>query len=175
MEDETRTELGPAPAIKQLSARHALFERMQEINDLIALRAYELFVARGFAHGHHLEDWHRAESEILYPAPLALTETETGFILRVDVSGFTGKDLEVHVEPLRLFITGRRQETAEHVASTTIYSERRASQIFRVLDLPAGVDPNDVSATLSDGVLEVTLSKAAIAKTIPVLTKAASA
>ncbi len=56
MEDKTRTEFGPTPEIRKLSASDALFERMQEINDLIARRAYELFAARGFAHGHHFDD-----------------------------------------------------------------------------------------------------------------------
>lgn len=30
----------------------------------IALRAFELFLARGGEHGHHEEDWHRAEQEL---------------------------------------------------------------------------------------------------------------
>ena len=36
----------------------------------IAARAYELFEARGHAHGHHDEDWLRAEAE-LCARPLA--------------------------------------------------------------------------------------------------------
>lgn len=31
----------------------------------IERRAYELFAARGFEHGHDLEDWLRAEQELL--------------------------------------------------------------------------------------------------------------
>ena len=32
--------------------------------ELIEVRAYELFVERGYAHGHHLEDWLTAEREL---------------------------------------------------------------------------------------------------------------
>jgi hypothetical protein len=32
--------------------------------DAIARRAFELYVARGGEHGHHEEDWLRAESEL---------------------------------------------------------------------------------------------------------------
>jgi uncharacterized protein HemX len=32
--------------------------------DAIAVRAYELFEARGYAHGHDVEDWLRAEAEL---------------------------------------------------------------------------------------------------------------
>jgi HSP20 family molecular chaperone IbpA len=175
MEDESPIELSPTPETRNLSAGHALFERMQEINDLIERRAYELFASGGFVHGHHFDDWHRAESEILHPCRLKLTETETGFILRAEVPGFTEKDLVVRVEPRRLFISGRREEAAEQMEGKTVYAERRTSQIFRVLDLPVSVDPNEVDATLSDGVLEVMLSRASVGKKIPVLNKAATA
>ncbi len=50
-----------------------------------------------------------------------------------------------------------------------------ANQILRVLDLPVAIDPEQVNATLSDGVLEVTLLKAETAKQVRVLAKAASA
>ncbi len=33
-------------------------------HELIRQRAYELFVRRGYKHGHHLEDWLTAEREL---------------------------------------------------------------------------------------------------------------
>lgn len=35
-------------------------------HDIIARRAYALYVARGCQHGHDLEDWLQAESELLH-------------------------------------------------------------------------------------------------------------
>src|SRR5260370_35986117 len=76
---------GSPPAIapcqtsaSSLSLGEPFIEPAQEINDLIAPRAYELFESSGFTHDHALEDWLRAESEILLQAPVDLTETETG-------------------------------------------------------------------------------------------------
>ena len=175
MEEETATPLGSAPEMRTISTGDPFFERAQELNDLIARRAYEWFELSGFTHGHDSEHWHRAESEILHPSPLEVTETETELIVRAEVPGFGEKDLEVRVEPRRLFFTGKRQESSEQTQGKTLYSERYTKQIFRVLDLPANVDPNEVKATLSDGVLEVMLSKATVGKKIAVLTKAASA
>src|SRR2546425_8973590 len=60
---ETPTELLRAPEIFKLFAGDPLFERVQEIKELIARRTYELSEARGFTHGHELEDWLRAQSE----------------------------------------------------------------------------------------------------------------
>ena len=175
MEGQTATELVRTPEILKPSVGDPFFERVQEINDLIARRAYELFASRGFTHGHHLEDWHRAESEILRPIPLEVKETETELAVRAEVPGFSEKDLEVRVEPRRLVIAGKHQEASEKTKGKIVYTERHTSQIFRVLDLPASIDPSEVQATLSEGVLEVTLSKVTGGKKIPVLTKAASA
>src|SRR3989442_15424626 len=48
MEDQTATDLVRAPEMLQLFAGDPFFERAQEINELIARRAYELFESRGF-------------------------------------------------------------------------------------------------------------------------------
>ena len=175
MEEQTATELGRAPETLKLIAGDPFFERAGEINNLIARRAYELFESRGFTHGHDVEDWLRAESEIVLTVPVDITETETELTVRAEVPGFSEKDLEVRAAPRSLCITGQRQEASQHQEGKTVYSERRSSQIFRVLDLPSQIAPDRVNAKLSDGVLEITLSKVEMGKKIPVLTKAASA
>lgn len=38
---------------------------MESVQDRIARRAYDLFVARGGQHGYHIEDWLKAEKETL--------------------------------------------------------------------------------------------------------------
>jgi HSP20 family protein len=158
-----------------LSLGGPFIEPAQEINDLIARRAYELFESSGFTHGHAHEDWLRAESEILLQAPVDVTETETGFTIRADVPGFREKDLEVRAAPRSLCITGKRQESSDQKEGTTIYSERHTKQLFRVVGLPAEIDPDRVNATVSDGLLEIKLLKVGLGKKVPVLAKAATA
>lgn len=175
MGDQSTKELAGAPQIPKSLVGDPFYTRMQEINDLITRRAYELFENSGFAHGHDLDNWRQAESEILHKMPLDITETESGFVIHAEVPGFTEKDLEIKVEPRCLCIAGSRQEESKQQEGKTIYLERRSNQIFRVLELPVRIDPDQVKATLYDGVLEVTLAKAEVAKKIPVLTKAASA
>jgi len=150
-----------------LSLGEPFIEPTQEINDLIARRAYELFESSGFTHGHAHEDWLRAESEILLQAPVDVTETETGFTIRADVPGFREKDLEVRAAPRSLCITGKRQESSDQKEGTTIYSERHTKQLFRVVGLPAEIDPDRVNATVSDGLLEIKLLKVGLSKKVP--------
>ena len=42
--------------------------RRDPFTEAIALRAFELFLARGGEHGHDLEDWLQAEREVMKAA-----------------------------------------------------------------------------------------------------------
>ncbi len=148
-------------------------EPAQEINGLIARRAYEFFESSGLTGGHAHEDWLRAESEILLRAPVDVTETETGFTIRIDVPGFGEKDLEARIAPRSLCITGRRQQSSDQMEGTTIYSERRSNHIFRVVSLPFEIDMLQVTATLSGGLLEIKLLRVGVNRKAP-LAKAAA-
>ncbi len=175
MTTQVTREGGRTPEIAKLFVGDPLFEHLQELNTVIANRAHQLFVSSGCIPGRELDDWLRAESEILRPIPLDITDTDTELIVRAEVPGLTEKEIEVRVAPRCLLIVGERSETTEQKTGRTVYSERHASQIFRVLDLPARIDPDRVNATLSDGILEITLGKVETAKKVPVLAKAAVA
>src|SRR5713101_9864708 len=176
MEDQAAREVVQAPEMLMLVPGDPFIELGREINDLIARRAYELYESGGSAHGHDRENWLQAESEILFNAPVDIRETESAVTIRVDVPGFRENDLEVRIAPRRLYITGQRPKASEQQEGKTVYSERRSRRIFRVLDLPSQTDPDLTEATLSGGILEITLLKAAdMGKKIPVLAKAARA
>ncbi len=153
----------------------AFFELSQEFNDLISRRAYELFESRGSVDGHDREDWLQAVSEILVDVPMDVMETETAITVRADVQGFTEKELEVRVAARSVCISGRREETSQLKSDKNVSIERRSSQIFRTVELPSEIDPSQVLATLTDGVLEIKLSKVTLGKRVPVLAKAATA
>ena len=145
-----------------------LFDRVRELSNAIAHRAFELFDHRGRLPGHDLEDWFRAESELLHPVHFDLAESGDTFTVCAEVPGFTAKELEVGVEPQRLTISGKRETSEEHTSKKTIYSERCSNQIYRAIDLPAEVDTSKVTATLKDGMLELSMPKAAQAKKVHV-------
>lgn len=134
--------------------------RLSELYDVIARRAFDIFESRGRSPGHDQEDWFRAESELLHPVPLNVTQSNDEYIVRCEVPGFDSKDLEVIVEPLRVAISGKREATKDEENGEMICSESRAGRIFQILDLPSIVDPSKVSAALKDGVLIIDLSKA---------------
>lgn len=170
MSAQTATALQPAkvPVPVKQTTTDDVFDRIQKTYDSIARRAFEIFDGNGRWLGHELEDWFRAESELLHPVHLEITETDENLAVRAEVPGFTDKELTIDVEPRRLTIAGKHEAQEESKKGKTVYSERCAKEILRIVQLPAEVDSSKVNATLKDGVLNIEMPKAAHAKTIRV-------
>ena len=148
-----------------------LFDQVKEIYEAVARRAYELFDGRGRQDGNDLEDWLSAERELLRPVPLEVTEAENRLTIRAEVPGFSEKDLKVSLEPRRLVITGKMEESSEQKAGETLFTTRRSNEIFHTLTLPADVDPTKASAALKQGVLELRLPKSTTSLVGPIEVK----
>src|SRR5438105_12875887 len=87
-----------------------LLNRKNEIHNMIARRAYELFESHGFTHGHDVDDWIEAEVDLLHPYRHDLKESVEAIIFRADLpSSFAADQLKVSVEPRRLTVSGERE------------------------------------------------------------------
>lgn len=150
------------------------FERANQMFDAISRRAYEIFENDGRTFGHDIENWFKAEQELFHPVHVNVTETDDAVEVKAEVPGFNEKDLEVNVEPRRLTITGKRETSKEEKKGKTVYTETCSNQIFRVLDLPADVEPEKATTTLKNGMLQLTLPKIAKAQSIKVKPKVAA-
>lgn len=137
--------------------------------DSISRRAYELFQNRGCVPGHDREDWFRAESELLKPVKCHVVESDDRLIARAEVPGFSPHELKVSLESRWLGISGRAEtpenrKTGEAVMYSLDHSLLPAEQIFHVAELSAAVDPSKAKVTFQDGVLEIVMPKASLAK-----------
>jgi HSP20 family protein len=152
-----------------------LIDRINKMSQATTRRAYEIFEGNGRRFGHDLEDWFKAEMDMLHPVHVNIEEAEDSLEVKAEVPGFSEKEIEVSVEPRRLTITGKHEtETKrEEKKIKTVYSEFCSNQILRTVDLPATVDAEKTTATLKNGVLQLTMPKAAESKTIEIKAKAA--
>lgn len=145
-----------------------LLDRMKEVSEAIAKQAYDFFEKRGREFGRDIDDWLHAELELLRPVPIEIIESESELKVRAEVPGFTAKDIQVSVEPRRVIISGKLETTADQQPEGTESVEVRFDEIFRTLELPTEVDPAKVTAILKDGVLNLTLARAAITEPVKV-------
>ena len=157
----------PEPELARRSSEK-ISNQFSQIYDVIARRAFAIFESRDRFAGHELEDWFRAESELLRPVPVNVSESDGEYIVRAEVPGFSGKDIEVIVEPLCLAISGKRETKENEQNGRLVGCESRAERIFRVVDLPPFVDTSKVSTTVRDGILIVDFPKARNAGIAPV-------
>ena len=151
-----------------------LIERISQIHEQIARRAFEIFQGDGGFWGHDLDNWFKAEAELPHPAHININESEGALTIEAEIPGFDAKDLQVSLEPRRLTISGRKETSKEDKKKgKTIYKEQCSSELLRVIDLPAEVDATKATATLKNGVFELIVPKAAQTKAARVEVKAA--
>jgi HSP20 family protein len=131
-------------------------------------RAFQLFEGHGRADGHDLDDWLKAEMELLKPVPLEITEKDNVVHIRADVPGFKENELEVNFDGGVLTVKGEHREETEKKDEKTYHSERRAQQIVRRVTLPVNVIADKMTASLKDGVLELSAPKAELAQKVEI-------
>jgi len=148
-------------ALLQPCDREAVHGEMQKIQLAIARRAFELFEARNCEHGHDLEDWLQAESELLRPVSVAVSETPDRFSIRADVFGFSQEDLRVGIEAQSVAILGRKSVRAGEQAQDPANADFSSENVLRLVDLSSEIDPTAAVVELQSGVLRFELSKVA--------------
>lgn len=145
----------PQPAIRLNASPISEVElKIRQLENQIAQRAYEFFEARGGEHGHDWEDWFRAESELLRPVSVAVSESERRISLRVNVLGFDAGQVKVSVEPTRVAVLGTKGKATRGMSD---YPE----QTFRIIELPSSVNPEAAAIAFESGVIKLELFKAA--------------
>lgn len=88
-----------------------------------------------------------------------LAETYNEVTVTADLPGMEEKDLDVTLDGDLLTIRGTRKEEKEDKKRNVHVSERYFGEVQRVVQIPSGVDPNQVKAAFKNGVLKVTLAK----------------
>jgi HSP20 family protein len=132
----------------------------QETQLEIARRAYELFEMRGGEHGHDWDDWFRAESEVLRPVSVAVTENQEQFSIRANVLDFDHNELKISIEPRRVTIFGKKKLGAMETEGGKLeHIDWYPDQILRTIELPSTVDPRRAVIGLRTGVLSFELPK----------------
>src|SRR5438094_4906172 len=173
MKDQAATALQPPRESASLKPFTDDFSRRsEEIYHSIARRAFEIFESSGRISGRDHEDWLKAEAELLHPIHLDIAESDEAVTVRADVPGFSAKDLDIRLEPRRVAITGERETKEERKTEKKLYSERCVDQVFRVIDLPAEVNPEKATATLKHGIVQLAMPKTAAARNIKAEAKA---
>src|SRR4051794_31840708 len=102
------------------------------------------------------EDRNTAVQQRWMPA-MDLVEADDHFVLKADLPGRSEEDVSLEVRDNALTISGERKAEHERKERGWYRVERSFGRFSRSLSLPAGIDPDAISASFDGGVLSVTI------------------
>jgi HSP20 family protein len=115
-------------------------------------RLFEEFMAPSFR-----LPFRRSRSEEEWFPKIDVFEKDHRLVTRVDLPGMKKDDIKVEVTDGQLVISGERKHEAEEKGEHFYRSEREYGSFYRSVPLPEGAKVDEVKATFSDGVLEVSV------------------
>ena len=117
-------------------------------------------------------DWPFAGQGRWSPA-VDVAESDEEVVVRAEMPGIDPKDLDVSLSGSQLVLSGEKKESTEDQGKDFHHSESRYGSFRRLVQLPEGVDTENVDAQYANGVLTLHLKKtpAAVAKRIEVKVK----
>jgi HSP20 family protein len=93
--------------------------------------------------------------------PMDVVETEDHLVLRADLPGLGRDDIEIEVKEGILTISGERKAQHEEKREGFHRVERSFGRFSRALELPKGIEADNIEAGFERGVLEVRMPKPA--------------
>src|SRR5437867_2803257 len=95
--------------------------------------------------------------------PVDLYETAQEFVLTAELPGLSRRDIEIQADEFRILIRGARAAAPQGDVPCEQYHrvERGHGRFSRAFALPDAIDVERVSADLKEGLLTVTIPKAA--------------
>jgi HSP20 family protein len=90
-----------------------------------------------------------------------VTETDNEIVVSAELPGLERGDVDISIEDDVLAVRGEKKVEQERDDKNYHVSERVYGVFYRALQLPPGVDPSKIQATMSNGVLKITIPKPA--------------
>ncbi len=124
----------------------------------------------------NMEEWDRQFDDFFSPSmwrwpneknwvpSVDIFEKDDKFVVKAELPGMKEEDIDVSVVGDTLTVKGEKKTETEVNEEDYYRCERSYGNFYRSIPLPSTVDANKIEANYQDGVLEVTLPKAAEVK-----------
>jgi HSP20 family protein len=104
------------------------------------------------------------EYQVTWKPAIELQDRDDNIILRAEIPGIEGKDLDIRVTREAVAISGEHRYEKKAEEKGVFRSEFRYGQFQRVIPLPVAVQNDQVKADFTNGILTLTLPKLETAK-----------
>ncbi len=157
-------------AIRKISS---ILDEMNQMQDRIMRRAYDIFERNGRVFGRDLDHWLQAERELLWKPALELREADGEFVLEMAVPGVDPKDIDIEVTTEDIVLKADIQHEHEEKKDTVHICEFQSGSMFRSIHLSKRINPDKVKAEIKNGLLKLTAEIAEEARAKKIKTDAA--
>ena len=150
-----------------------LFQEIEKQFEEVRRRAFELFERRGRELGHALEDWFKAEHEVMGWPAAELSEVDSRYELAMTLPGYEPKDVQVTATPAEIIVHAKVETEKKSEEEKRLWTEFRSNDVYRRFGLPEAIDVEKTKASLDKGMLHITAAKMQRAQPKPVEVRAA--
>jgi len=109
------------------------------------------------AFGHSLEN---GSSRLSYSPFMNVSETESDYLVMMDLPGVEKKDVEVNLSDGFLSVSGERKTSEKSDENSRIWHETTLGAFSRSFELTSDIVEEKVKAKFNNGVLNITIPKA---------------
>ena len=109
------------------------------------------------AFGHSLEN---GSSRLSYSPIMNVSETESDYLVMMDLPGVEKKDVEVNLKNGILTVSGERKTSEKSDENNRIWHEATYGSFSRSFELTSDIVEEKVKAKFNNGVLNITIPKA---------------
>lgn len=134
----------------------SLFDDLERMQRQITERAYQLFKGRGGPIGAALDDWLTAEKQTIWKPAVEVCQKDDTFVIEAAVAGVEPGELDIQVTPDTVLIKADTTHAHPEAKGTVHLCEFQAGKLFRLIKLPAPIDPDAVKAEYRNGLLRIT-------------------
>jgi HSP20 family protein len=141
--------------IVPIKKKTSIFDEVEQMHDRIVSRAYDIFCSNGGCCGQDLDDWLKAERELVWKPPIELEEKDKEFRLKIAVPGVDPKDLDIEVTPEDILVKAEVRHEHEETKGSVHTCEFASGNLFRAIHLPKPIDPDKVKAEFKNGIVRL--------------------
>ena len=109
------------------------------------------------AFGHSLEN---GSSRLYYSPLMNVSETESDYLVMMDLPGVEKKDVKVNLRNGILTVSGERETSEKGDGNNRIWHETSYGTFSRSFELTSDIVEDKIKAKINNGVLNITIPKA---------------
>jgi len=142
-----------------------IFAEIARRFDAIRRRAFSLFEKRGCELGHDVDDWLKAEQELM-GCSAELAEKDGTYQMQMTLPGSEAKDVEVTATPSEILVHAATKREKKEEKDNVLWTEFGTNDVYRRFEVSNPINVDKVTANLDSGILRINAPEVAKPKEV---------